>query len=234
MATEDNFLKIQIHTDEIHGRLGIGIPRSSLMLLEGEDSSGKSAVAQRLLIGFLRNKATATYVSTELSTRDFIRQMASMDYRIDEYLLDDRLLFIPMFPRIGKTVPRKDFLDRLMSARKLFEKDCIIIDSLSSLISETYSKEEYFKLIGFFKKIIGEGKVILLTVDPEFIDKNMLTILESTCDVHFKLIMKQVGSSLKRFIMVKRFKGGSMQVGELVGFRIEPEVGFVVEISAVA
>lgn len=234
MAKEDDYLRIEIRTDELHGRLGIGIPHSSLMLIEGEDSAGKSAISQRLLISFLKHGASATYVSTELTTRDFIRQMASMDYSINEYLLDDRLLFIPMFPRIGKTVPRTDFLERLMNAKELFQKDCIIIDSLSSLISENYTQEDYFNFISFLKKQIGDGKVVILSADPEFTDKNMLTILESTCDVHFNIMMKMIGPSLKRFIQVKRFKGASKQVGELVGFRIEPGVGFLVEISGVA
>lgn len=233
MAKEDGYLKIRIPSDELHGRLGIGIPKSSLMLMEGENGAGKSIIAQRFIIAFLRNGASVTYISTELTSRDLIIQMESMDYSVNSYLLNGQLTFIPMFPRLGKTVPSNDFFSRMMQQEELFKSDAIVIDSMSPLISETYSSEDYFEIIRFFKALTGMSKVIILTANPDFIDKNLLTILESTCDIHFNFFIKQIGGSIKRFIEVRRFKRCSMQVGDLVGFRVEPGVGFVVEISSV-
>ncbi len=233
MAKEDRYLQIRIPSDELHGRLGIGIPKSSLMLFEGEDGSGKSIMVQRMTTAFLHHGGSVTYISTELTSRDFIIQMESLNYHVTEYMLNGKLMFIPMFPRLGKTVPRKDFFPRLMSAEPLFKSDAIIIDSLSPLISESYTQESYFELINFFKKLTGMGQVIIVSVNPGFVDTKLLRILESTCEIHFNLTTKMVGASIKLFIETKRFKGCSKSVGELIGFRVEPGLGFVVEIASV-
>ncbi len=233
MVDKDRYLQIRIPSDELHSRLGLGIPKSSLMMIEGQDGSGKSILAQRMTTAFLRQGGSVTYISTELTNRDFLIQMDSINYPVAEFFLNGQLIFIPMFPRFGKTIPRKDFFARMMRAEPLFKSDAIIIDSLSPLISETFTQESYFELLLFFKKLIGMDKVIILAVNPDFIDTKLLRILESTCDIHFDLMMKSVGTSLKRFITVKRFNGGSKPVGELIGFRVEPGLGFVVEIASV-
>ena len=234
MATDGNYFGIQIESDELHGRLGKGIPKSSFMLITGDDSAGKSILTQRLIYSFITEGNSVTLLSTELTTGEFINQMESLKYSVVESMLNEKLLFIPMFPRLGHTVPRSDFLERVMGSEKLFNSDVIILDTLSNIISERYTPEDYFKFISFLKKLTAKGKLVILTADQKFVDQKLLTVPQSTCDIHFELIITQVGAGLKRFIKVKRFKGGLKQVGELIGFRVEPGVGFVIEISGVA
>ncbi len=228
------YLGITLQTDELHRRIGSKIPAGSLLLVEGEDSAGKSIVSQRLLFGFLVNGHSATYVSSELTTKDFINQMRSLSYGVGEYLRMKKLLFIPMFPTMGRVVPREDFLVRLMNARQLYENDAIIIDTLNSLIVEKLTKKDIFALISFLKKIISMDKLVIITVDPTLFDPNALKILRAVCDIHFKLNLKFIEGSIKRSITVNRFRGGMRQVSQAIGFRVEPRIGFVMEISAIA
>lgn len=228
------YLEITLETDELHRRIGSKIPAGSLLLIEGEDGAGKSIVSQRLIYGFLVNGHSVTYVSSELTTKDFINQMRSINYRVGTYLHVKKLLFIPMFPTTGRVVPREDFLDRLMRARRLFENEVIVIDTLNSLIVEKFSKGDIFALISFLKKIINMDKLVVITVDPTMFDANVLRILRSVCDIHFKLNLKVIEGSIKRSITINRFRGGVKQVSQAIGFRVEPRIGFVMEISAIA
>ncbi len=45
-------------------------------------------------------------MSTELTTKGFIDQMKSLDYPIVKHLLSGDLLFVPVYPLIGKAIPR--------------------------------------------------------------------------------------------------------------------------------
>lgn len=230
----ERFLNIALRSDELHRRIGTGIPAGSLMLVEGEDGAGKSIVSQRLLYSFLKNGHSATYICSELTTKDFLNQMRSIGYYVAHYLPTKKLLYIPMFPRIGKVIPRGDFLERLMKAKELFQNEAIIIDTLNSLMIERFSKEDIFKLISFFKRVINMDKTVIITVNPTMFDENALNILRSVCDIQFRLAVKQIAGEIKRSISVYRFRGSSMLVSSTIGFRAEPKVGFVMEISAVA
>jgi len=231
---EGEYLRIEIESDELHRKIGVGIPKGALMLIEGEDGSGKSIVCQRLLYGFLKNGHTVTYICSEMTMKDFISQMKSIEYRIHEFITTKKLLYIPMFPRVGKVVPREDFLYRLMNAEKLFENEAIIIDTLNSLIKENFSKRDIFEFISFVKKIINSGRTIIITANPSLVDQKVLDLLRAICDIHFKLEIKSIGGDLKRFINIYRFKGSSIQITGGIGFRVEPKIGFVIEIAAVA
>jgi flagellar protein FlaH len=228
------YLEITLETDELHRRIGSKIPAGSLLLIEGEDGAGKSIVSQRLLYGFLVNGHSVTYVSSELTTKDFINQMRSINYGVGPYLHSKKLLFIPMFPTTGRVIPREDFLDRLMRASHLFQNEAIVIDTLNSLIVDKFSKKDIFALISFLKKIINMDKLVIITIDPTLFDSNVLKILSSVCDIHFKLNLKLVEGAIKRSITINRFRGGMKQVSQAIGFRVEPRIGFVMEISAIA
>lgn len=231
---DGKYLNITLKSDELHRRIGSKIPAGSLLLIEGEDGAGKSIVSQRLLYSFLINGHSATYISSELTTKDFLNQMHSIRYKVGPYISQKKLLFIPMFPSLGKVVQRRDFLERLMGARELFRNDAIIIDTLNSLIVEKFSKKDLFSLISFLKKITNMDKLVIITVNPTLFDTNALNILRSVCDVHFKLNLKTIEGGIKRSITVNRFRCGTKQVSQEIGFRVEPRIGFVMEISAIA
>ncbi len=121
-----------------------------------------------------------------------------------------------------------------MSAKELFEKDVIIIDTLSALIKYSADAEKALDLVSFFKKLNGIGKVIIITLEPGQLDDNTMSIFHSACDIYISLQVKASGNEIKRLMVVNKFTGAKGQVTQVVGFRIEPRVGLVIEISAVA
>lgn len=226
-------LSFELERDELNKKLGSGFPGGSIVLIEGSNGSGKSAVAQRIAFGLLNNKTTVTFISTQLTTKGFINQMYSLNYPIVPYLLKNQLLYIPVLPMVKSSIIRSDFIERLMGAKKLFDNNVIIIDTLSSLIRASADNNKSIELISFFKKMTGIEKTIIITVDGTELEKDVLSEFVSSSDVNINLKQKTLGSDIKRTIVVNKFTGARSPVGSMVGFRIEPNIGLVVEIASV-
>ena len=229
-----NIYNIQIDRDTLHERLNGGLPKGSIVFIEGADGSGKSIISQRLLFGFLTNGYKATYISTELTTKGFIEQMRALNYEVLPYIVSRQLMFVPVYPLIGRPRPKSEFLKMLMSAKELFKNDIIIIDTLSGIMEEEIDDKTIVDVTYFFKKIASENKSIVLTADPEQMNKGMLRYLRNTSDVYLQLIVNLSEAELAKMIVVKRFSQASEYVGSVTGFRVEPQVGLIVDITTVA
>lgn len=226
--------QFELERDGLHRHLAGGIPKGSTLLLEGEYGSGKSIVSQRLAYGFLKNDFSVTYISTELTTKGFIDQMDSLNYPILDFLLNENLLFIPVFPLIGMLKSRGDFLKRFLTARELFENDIIIVDTFSSLVQQEISSENALKVISFFKKLAGKSKSILISLDPNDLEESTASPFRSISDIYIKLELGIEEGSLTHMMFVNRFGSAVGRIGDTIGFRIEPGAGFIVDITTVA
>ncbi len=225
---------IKIDRDTLHERLNGGIPKGSVSLVEGEDGSGKSILSQRLLYGFLMNGYTVTYISTELTTKGFLDQMRSLNYDVLNFMISRQLLFIPVYPLIGMPRTREDFIERLMSAKELFKNDVIIIDTFSGIASNQTGEQSILDAIYFFKKLASTNKAIILTVDPEHMNSELLKHLRTTVEIYIRLVSELTEGEMTKRMVVMRFSYATDFVGNVTGFRVEPQVGLVVDITTVA
>lgn len=223
-----------IPRDEFNRKLGGGFPTGSLVVMEGGSGGGKSTICQRFTYGLLENETSATLISTQQTTKGFINQMYSLDYQIAPYLLNGSLLYIPVIPLVQAAKSRIDFIERLMGGQELFENDVIIIDTISSLIKYSVDTEKSLELISFFKKLNGMGKIIILTIEPSQLSEDITSLFRSSCDIYITLKIKPMANEVKRTVIVNKFTGAKGPVGQMIGFRIEPKVGLVVEIAAVS
>ncbi|MBD3261215.1 MAG: ATPase [Candidatus Altiarchaeales archaeon] len=230
-----DYLNVRIRQDQLHANLGDGLPTGSLILVEGKDGAGKSIIAQRFSYSILESKKKVTYITTELSTKDFIDQMSSIKYYVDEHIINQNLLVIPMFPFMGGVKLRDDFIDRLMAAEQLFDSDFIVIDAFSFLLVQPNMTEgKSFDVINFFKKMTNKNRTILLTVDPEHLNASLLTLLRSVSDIYLELGSKTLAGEERKFIRINRFKKSRGTISNQIAFRVDPGVGFIVEIAALA
>jgi flagellar protein FlaH len=231
---EEEILSIQVERDELHEQLGGGFPRGSICFMTGAHSTGKSVIAQRMAYGLLENKYSVTYVSTELSTKEFIDQMYSVDYRVAKYLLQDRLTYIPVYPLLSNLKKREDFLAKLMSAESLFDSRIIIIDTLSALLGSSYlGGMSVTTFIQFLKKLSALGKVIILTVDPDEVSRELSEPFKAASTAYWSLSVKSVGGALARVLQVMRFGSSKNPFEETIGFKVTPGIGIVIEITTV-
>jgi flagellar protein FlaH len=237
--------------DRLNKELGGGIPPGSIILVEGDYGAGKSAMSQRFTYGLCEEGYTVTMLSTELTVGSFIDQMHSLSYDMVEHILDEKCLFL--HAEVGDTNTltggeddgdRKELLRRLMQAEVMWSTDVIIIDTFDAilrndpkfeaLVRQNEERQAALEIIGFFRDLISQGKVIMLTVDPSTLDEEAIGPFRSIADVFIELEMIEVGNDVRRQISVKRFAGMGEQVGDTIGYSVRSGTGIVIESRSVA
>ena len=225
---------IMLERDELHESFGGGIPKGSIVLVEGNNSSGKSIFCQRIMYGFLENKHTVNIVSTELTVKTYVEQMYSLDYKVATYFLNDKLKYFPVYPLIDSALSRTDFLEKLMKAEHLFDSDIIIIDTLSSLIKNSMVGDDTcIKFISFLKRIAASGKTIVLAIDPFEMMQNELQHFQAAASVYLSMKRSSIGGNLLHILEVNRFLNAEGSIDSMVSFKVESKVGIIIEIMEV-
>jgi len=252
MSSAKNLFSIELPDhDRLNEELGGGIPSGSIALMEGDYGAGKSAMSQRFSYGFCENDVSVTYLSTELTVGSFLDQMNSLSYDMVDHILDERMLFLHANLDSGGRLSgnsdgedRKHLLKRLMEAEVMWDADVIIIDTFDAilrndpqfeaLVRDNEERQAALEIISFFREIISQGKVVVLTVDPSAVDDEAIGPFRSIADVFLQLQMIEVGNDIRRQINVKRFAGMGEQVGDTIGFSVRSGTGIVIESRSVA
>lgn len=252
IATTDLYSLGLGERDRLNKELGGGIPPGSIVLVEGDYGAGKSAMSQRFAYGLCEEGQTVTMLSTELTVGSFLDQMHSLDYGMVEHILDENLLFLHADIGDSNTFrggdddesDRMDLLKRLMDAEVMWETDVIIIDTFDAilrndpkfeaLVRQNEERQAALEIISFFRDVIAEGKVIMLTVDPSTLDADAIGPFRAIADVFLELEMVEVGNDVRRQISVKRFAGMGEQVGDTIGYSVRSGTGIVIESRSVA
>ncbi|MFC7079997.1 ATPase domain-containing protein [Halorussus caseinilyticus] len=252
--SQDNLYSLGLEDhDRLNHELGGGIPRGSIVLIEGDYGAGKSAISQRFSYGLCETGHSVTLLSTELTVSGFIDQMHSLSYNIEEHLLDERLLFLHADVDTGggrltttedEDGNRKELLNRLMNAEAMWHADVIVIDTFDAilrndpkfeaLIRQNEERQAALEIISFFRDLVSQGQVIVLTVDPSTVDEEAIGPFRAIADVFMELQMVEVGNDVRRNISVKRFAGMGEQVGDTIGFSVRADAGIVIESRSVA
>ncbi|UWG52250.1 ATPase involved in biogenesis of archaellum [Halalkaliarchaeum sp. AArc-CO] len=235
--------------DRLNKELGGGIPRGSIVLIEGDYGAGKSAMTQRFAYGLLQEGASATVLSTELTVRGFIDQMHSLSYDVVKPLLNEQLLFLHADFDSGGAFSdgdgeRKELLKRLMEAEVMWQSDVVFLDTFDAilrndptfeaLVRENEERQAALEIISFFRDIISDGKVVVLTFDPSTVNEEAIGPFRAIADVFLQLEMIEVGNEVRRQISVKRFAGMGQQVGDTIGYSVRSGTGIVIESRSVA
>ncbi len=230
---ESNVYKIELEGDELHVKLGGGLPRGGIMLIEAPAGIGKSVLSQRFTYGALMNNASVSYISSELTVQGFLNQMDSLHYDIRGKFLDNDLKFITLYPSIGKVKFEPDLFKRLFKSKKLLDSDIIIIDSLNdTLLKNDSGLEDTFNLISAFKRIASQQKTIILSAEPGSISKQVLTTLQNLADVHILMEEREQYGNKLNILQVKRFNGAAGDVEKELPFKVRAGIGIVVELAS--
>lgn len=233
-AEDDRILSIMIERDELHEQMGGGFPKGTICYMEGGHSFGKSAIAQRLTFSLLLNGHSVTYISTELTMTEYIKQMYSLDYKIASFLLSDKLNYIPVYPLLSNMRKRDLFLEKLMKAEGIFRSEVIVIDTLSSLIGSSVKAEmSSYHFLQFLKRLSALGKVVLLLVDPDEMPRDLSEPFKSASTALWSLNLSTVGGQTTRVLKILRFGSAMNPFEDSIGFKVSPDIGIIIEITTV-
>ena len=216
-------------------RFGKVIPEGSLVLIEGKEGTGKSIFSQRFCYGFLKNHETCSYISTQYTIKNFLRQTASVGYDIRDFLLSGKLFFISTEVMLAETLPKETFLEGLLTSKKIFDPDIIFIDSLSTLLNKSLNKNNLVDLTSFFNRLRGSGKTIIISANPRDWTDDIHSAFQMICDTHFRVTRESMpGIGLVHNIYIDKFNGAQFKYESRTSFSVRPGFGVTIETSQVA
>ncbi len=229
---EDGY-EFTLEQDSLANAMGARLPNRRLWMIQGEVGSGKSLVSQRLIFGLLENGSKVLVITTELTTRGWIEQMESIGYPVTDYIASGMLMVFSRFGVIAETKEGVDLFD-VLESDAVEKADVVVVDSASALIPEGMESSQHLATLQKLRKICSESRSLLLTVDPHEMDGKLLHKLRSSCEVLLDMNAGFVGGEIKRTIVVTRFLRAAGPVQASVGWRVEPYMGFIVDITAVS
>ena len=229
---EDGF-PYDVETDSLADSLGLRLPNRSLIMLQGEVGSGKSLVSQRFVHGLLHNDVKVLVITTELTTRGWIEQMESIGYGVTDALTSGNLMIFSRFGTVAEPIPNVG-LEEVLNSEAIEEADIVVIDSASSLMPDGMNDQARFDMIQRLRKIASTGRSLMLMVDRDEMDAKLLHSLRASAEVVLDLSTNLIGGDLKRTLLVTRYLRAAGPVQSSIGWRVEPGMGFIVDITAVS
>ncbi len=234
-------LPFHMERDDLCDRLGGGLPRGSLIVIQGTHGSGKSLLVQRLVAGLLEHQHSCCYVTTELTTKGFLQQMASLEFPVDRPILDEELVVVPAHPMIGGRAPRAELLTRIAKARLMYSKEVVIFDAFSKFLADHVrasgggfqSSEQIDGILHLFKRLASTGRTVILTMEDGQVSSDLVDTFVEAADVYFQMECELIGSSASRRLVVRRMTRAADRFNEVINFRVEPKIGIVIEIRSV-
>ncbi|WP_340098963.1 ATPase domain-containing protein [Salinibaculum salinum] len=228
------------HHDQLNRAFGGGLPKGSVVLVEGPYGTGKSTLAGRIAYGLTEQSHEVTYLSTERPVSAFLDQMQSLSYDVTGAILDRRLLYLfgdlSGFDSDGEP---PQLLSRLTSSRRMWEMDVAILDTFGDILrydptfdvlaEQTDRRRAAQQVISFFRRVARGERTVILTVDPSGLAAETLEPFRAIADVLLELTVTPGGRSVRRSIDVRRFVGMGQQVDDSIAFSIRPGIGLVVE-----
>ena len=208
---------------EIDRKLGGGVPRGSLCLVEGQSDAGKSVMVQQFSYGALMEGLAVSYYSTENTIRSLVSQMESLSLSVLDHLLLGMMRIYPI--RVNQDIKGADvMLEALLHHYEAQKAEIIIIDSFTNL-SMYRQPEELLEFFHGCKALCDSGRTIFITIHSQAFDDDIITRIRSLCDSHLRIRIQEVGNSLRKILEVSKVRGALMTTGNLVSFDVEPNVG---------
>ena len=227
---EDNF-DFGVIQDSLGQSMGTAIPNRALMLVCGGIGAGKSIIAQRMSFGMTANDIRVAMFTTELTTRGWLEQVASIGYFMDKRIDEGQFHLISSFGVLAEASEEPVSLLDILETQPAKEAEVVIIDRASELMPEGIRGKE---LLTKLRRFTSEGRTLMLMIDPDEMGDVVLRDMKNSAEVVLDMLTSVVGGQLVRTISVTRFLRAAGPVTERVGWKVMPEMGFIVDITAVA
>lgn len=222
---------------ELDNRLGGGIPTPSLLVMEGDNGTGKTALCNQLTYGFTSAGKKVMYVTTESSVRIFLEQAGSISYDLTTPYLKGLLTIFPAHLE-GIKWDRKNvnrFMDVFIDfLRKRAEGyDIVVVDSISMLMSYL-SLAAIHNLITDLRCLVRTGKSLIITVHPKMVSDDVARVLTAGSDVYFRLSIAEIGGRAVKVINVVKIRGVPLLAESAIAFDVDPAFGIKIVPLALA
>lgn len=168
-------------------------------------------------------------IGEDQMTRERNIEMEQQDSMFFQVPLDDRKREAALDDDPSRE--KLDYLKLLFSEPKMFDSDIVIIDAFSTLKG---SQATYESSIERFRRFASRNKTVILTGDPTSMDTRALHLYNTITDLLIELKLEMLEGRLERLMVVRRFLSAQGRVGDVTGFRVEPGIGLILDITTVA
>lgn len=236
--------------DRINSELGSGFNKNSIVLLEGEQGSGKSIFSQRFCYGFCKQGLDVSYITPEYNSYEFTKQMKSVSYDVIDYIITDKNLKFYSADVNTKSVLYSDvnnrtLVDKLINS-SVWNNNVVIIDGFGILLNNDVmfdkltnkdARTAIQEFVSYIQKSVFNNEydpLIIITYNPDRVKKqNIFNPLINVSDAYFKLSTKTVAGNKENKLSVKKFNNQYNQVSDVINYYVQPGVGIIVETKTV-
>ncbi len=226
---------VSTSNEEVDRQLGGGLPLPSLILIEGEHGSGKSALTAQFMKGLLDSRNKVLFITTESTIKEYITKMKMITYNFSRHFLRNNLLILAiqldgitwseklsryLLPVISKYMN--------MSSHKY---NVAVIDSLSLLTMHS-NQDVTMDFFTECKRLVSNGISIIITVHPHAISEEVGLRMRSTCDGYVRLSTANIAGKSVKLAEIVKLHGSSSQVSSQFSFDVDQTFGIkIVPIS---
>jgi flagellar protein FlaH len=217
--------------EELDEKLGGGIPVPSMLLVEGDNGSGKSVLAQQVAFGALRSGLRVYYVTTEATVKELILQMENLSFNVKKFFLRGSFRLYSAYvrgmewrPEVGRRVLASfiDFMQRTVDVWDVF-----VVDSLTMLLAYA-EPADVFALVSRGRRLVSRGKVLLMTLHKGVLPEDVAARLRSVCDGYIVLSQGVIGGRLVKTMKVVKLRGARDFVEGSIAYEVDPAFGIKV------
>ena len=216
---------ISTGNEEIDRQFGGGIPAPSLVFIEGDHGTGKSAISAQIMNGLVASKQSLLCV-IENTVKQYIQKMKSITFNFSKPFVRSQLIFVPVFVKDAKWTEKNT--EKILPAikefilKKIDSVDGVIIDSISPIVLNS-NNQAILDFLSFCKEIVSKGKTIIITSHSSDFAKSTNTALVGATDVYLKLGTVVVGDKEVKTLKIIKF----------LGAKDTPEAGFAFEVDLI-
>lgn len=233
--SKPNILKIgNAELDRIVG----GIPLPSLTLIEGENDSGKSVLAQHIAQGALLEGLTVRYITTEATVRTLILQMRDISLNVLPYFIKGAFKVTALHVKgisWNEKIAKHYLRSMLYYIKGKGFADVVIIDSLTYIATYANATDLLMFLSELRNLADAKNIVVIITIHPYAFQSDLLIRIRSVCDGHMLLSIKVMpNKEIVRVLEVAKLRGAKKSTENIVFFKVDPAFGIkVIPISQV-
>ena len=202
-----------------------GIPLSSLALIEGAPSVGKSILCQHLAYGSLQDGHGVAYLTSGDSPEGLVAQMGSMGLDVSRHLQTGRFSIHAM----ERPAPGQEPGDLLASLAQEIEglvarRSLTIVDSVGDLahISEDNAVVRFFSNS---EGLCAQKRAIIMVARSYIFSESLLSRLHSLCNSHLSLKEEMMAKKAVKTLEVRKIGGVESRTPKLASFEVVPGMG---------
>jgi flagellar protein FlaH len=223
--------------EELDMRLGGGIPHPSLVLMEGDNGTGKTALCTQFAKGYLMEGMRVVYVTTENTVRHFLEQARNISIDLTDYFLKGQLTVLSSNIR-GARWDR----DRARAAAEALIKfaesgvarySALILDSMSQIL-HYLGDGEIHTLLTSLRGVVRRGTTVIVTLHPGVVGESVVREFAAASDVYMRLALGEIGGRLVKVVNVVKIRGAPTLAETSIAFDVDPAFGIKVVPLALA